>query len=306
MKSIYDLVIIGGGPAGITAGIYAARHNLETLLIAKNFGGQMARKTVAIENYTGFEEISGQELIQKFEKHLRKQKIDIEMDDVIELKKSDNNFSVFTKAKRTFESKAVIVATGAEPKLLNVPGEEEFIGRGVSYCVACDGPIFAQKTVAVIGGGNSSLEAALFLETYAKKIYILERSPDIKADAVLKEKVKKSDKIEVMVNVAVKEIRGDKFVNSIIYRNLGVNQLNTLPVDGIFIEIGLQPATSFLKDLVDFNEKNEIMVDPKTNQTKTFGLFAAGDVDSLPYKQIIIAAGEGAKAAISANNYIKI
>jgi len=260
---------------------------------------------VAIENYTGFEEISGLALIQKFEKHLRKQKINIRAYEVSELKKINDNFSVFTKERKQFEAKAVIVATGAEPKLLNVPGEKEFIGRGVSYCVACDGPMFNNKTVAVIGGGNSSLEAAVFLETYAKKIYILEYSSRVKADISLQEKVRKFDKIDIIMDAAVKEISGDKFVNSIIYQNLKIDQKITLPVDGIFVEIGLRPAASSVKNLVDFNERNEIIIDPKTNETKTVGLFAAGDVGSIPYKQIIISAGDGAKAALSANNYIK-
>jgi len=188
----YDLIIIGGGPAGITAGIYGARQKLNTLLITKSFGGQVARKVVMIENYPGFEEISGMELIQKFEKHLRKQKIDIERDEVSKVKKIKEHFIVITKSKNRFESKAVIVASGADPRPLEVPGEKKFIGRGLSYCVNCDGPLFEGKTVAVIGGGNSAFEAAIFLSKIAKKIYILEYGEVVKADAENQDRVKKT------------------------------------------------------------------------------------------------------------------
>lgn len=302
---MYDLIIIGGGPAGITAGIYAARQNLNTLLITKNFGGQMARKTVAIENYPGFKEISGIELVQKFEQQLRRQEISIEIDEVTKLEKKDSKFSVSTKSKNQFETKTVIVATGADPRSLEIPGEKEFIGRGVSYCTACDGPIFGGKTVAVVGGGNSGFEAAIFLSNYAPKIYILEYGPEVKADKKNQEKTQETGKIEVILNVALKEIKGQKFVNTIVYQDLKAKELKTLEVEGVFVEIGLQPATSFLKDLVDFNERDEIVVDPRTGETKTPGLFAAGDVDCVPYKQIVIAAGEGAKAAFSVYNYIQ-
>ena len=301
----YDLIIIGGGPAGVTAGIYAARQKLNTLLITKSFGGQVARKAVAIENYPGFEEISGMELIKKFEKHLRKQKVDIERDEVTKLKKIGNHFFVQTKSKNRFQSKAVIVASGADPRPLEVPGEKEFIGKGLSYCVTCDGPLFEGKTVAVIGGGNAGFEAAIALSNWAKKIYILEFGEKIRADETNQEIVKKTGKVEVITNAEVREIQGAQFVNSLIYQDRKTKKEIKLPVDGIFVEIGSQPATSFVKGLVDFNERDEILVDPKTSQTSLPGLFAAGDIDNVPYKQIVIAAGEGAKAAISAYNYIK-
>lgn len=301
---IYDLIIIGGGPAGAAAGIYSARQKLNTLLIAKDFGGQMARKAVDIENYPGFERITGIDLIQKFEKHLRKNQIDIERDFVGKVKKISGGFSVSTKSRKEFQAKAVIVASGADPRPLEVPGEKEFIGKGVSYCTACDGPLFADKDVAVVGGGNSGFEAALSLKSYAKKVYILEFSPQLKADESNQTLAKKSGIIEVITNAALKEIRGDKFVNSIVYQDRASNKLITIKLEGVFVEIGSQPATSFVKDLVDFSEKDEIKIDPKTNTTKTPGLFAAGDVTDVRYKQIVIAAGEGCKAALSAYEYI--
>jgi len=301
----YDLIIIGGGPAGITAGIYAARQKLNTLLITKAFGGQVARKAVAIENYPGFEEISGLELIQKLEKHLRKQKIDIERDEVTKLKKIGNHFFVQTKSKNRFQSKAIIVASGADPRPLEVEGEKKYIGRGLSYCPTCDGPLFEKKTVAVIGGGNSAFEAAIFLSKIAKKIYILEYGEKVGADQINQERVKKTGKVEIITNAALKKINGKQFINSIVYQDRITNKEKTLPLSGVFVEIGSQPATSFVKGLVDFNEKDEIKVNPFTGETKTPGLFAAGDADEVPYKQIVIAAGEGAKTALSVYNYLQ-
>jgi len=302
---MYDLIIIGGGPAGITAGIYATRQKLNTLLITKSFGGQVAKKAVAIENYPGFAEISGLELIRRFEKHLRKQKIDIERDEVTKIKKIGKKFFVQTKSKHQFQAKAVIVASGADPRPLEVEGEKKYIGRGLSYCPTCDGPLFEGKTVAIIGGGNAGFEAAIFLSLIAKKIYILEYGKKVGADEINQERVKKTGKVEVITNVAIKKIQGDQFVNSLVYEDRKTGREKTLAVEGVFIEIGSQPATSFIKGLVDFNEKDEIIVNPKTGETRIPGLFAAGDIDDVPYKQIVIAAGEGTKAALSAYNYLQ-
>lgn len=302
---MYDLIIIGGGPAGITAGIYATRQKLNTLLITKSFGGQVAKKAVAIENYPGFAEISGLELIRRFKKHLRKQKIDIERDEVTKIKKIGKKFFVQTKSKHQFQAKAVIVASGADPRPLEVEGEKKYIGRGLSYCPTCDGPLFEGKTVAIIGGGNAGFEAAIFLSLIAKKIYILEYGKKVGADEINQERVKKTKKVEVITNVAIKKIQGDQFVNSLVYEDRKTGREKTLAVEGVFIEIGSQPATSFIKGLVDFNEKDEIIVNPKTGETRIPGLFAAGDIDDVPYKQIVIAAGEGTKAALSAYNYLQ-
>jgi len=302
---IYDLIIIGGGPAGMTAGIYAARQKLNTLLITKAFGGQIARKAVAIENYPGFEEISGTELIKKFEKHLRKQKVDIERDEVTKLKKIGNHFFVQTKSKNRFQSKTVIIASGADPRPLEVPGEKKFIGRGVSYCVQCDGPLFANKTVAVIGGGNAGFEAVIFLSNWAKKIYILEYGERVKADAENQERVKKTGRVKIITNAALKKIQGKQFISSVIYQDRKTKKEITLPLEGVFVEIGSQPSTSFAKDLVDFNERDEIIVEFETCETKTPGLFAAGDVNVGSFKQIVTAAGEGAKAALAAYDYLE-
>ncbi len=306
---MYDLIIVGGGPAGVTAGIYAARQKLNTLLITKEFGGQMMGKAVAIKNYPGFEEISALELIQKFEKHLRKQEINIEQAEVTKLKKIGKKFSVFTKDKKRFESKAVIISSGADPRALEIPGEKEFIGRGVSYCVTCDGPLFSNKNVVVIGGGNSGFEAAIFLEKIAKIIYILEYGEKIKADIENQEKVQRMDKIQIITNAAAKEIQGGQFVSNLIYTARATEKDINLPIEGVFVEVGSHPATSFVKNLVRFNHfvnrLDEIAINPRTCETHTPGLFAAGDVSDIRYKQIVVAAGEGAKAALSVFNYLQ-
>jgi len=301
---MYDLIIIGGGPAGMTAGIYAGRLGLKTLLITKSFGGQIAKKAVSIENYPGFESISGIELVQKMEKHLRTQKIDIELDHVLNIKKKDSNFLVFAKSKKKFQAKAVILASGADPRPLEVPGEKEFIGRGVSYCSVCDGPLFKDKVVVVVGGGNAGFETAIFLAKIAKKIYILEHGSEPKAFASNQEAVKKTGKAEIITDTDLKEIKGDNFVNSIIYKDKKTKKEKTLKVEGVFVEVGYQPATAYVKGLVDFNKRDEIKVEFETCQTKTPGLFAAGDLNVGAVKQIVTAAGEGAKTAIAAYNYI--
>lgn len=305
MKDIYDLIIVGGGPAGITAGIYAARQRLNTLLITKSFGGQMVNKAVDIENYTGFEKISGFDLIQKFENHLKKNEILVEKEEVLKIDKKNNNFLVFTKSKKEFEAFTIIVASGGDPRPLEAVGEKEFIGKGVSYCVLCDGPFFKDKIVVVAGGGNAGFEAAIFLSNIVKKIYILENGLKIRAFVDNQEKIKKTGKAEIILNATLKEIKGDKFVKSIIYQDTITKELRTLEVEGVFVEIGSQPATSFVKGLVDFNERDEIKVDFETFQTKNPGLFAAGDVNVGKYKQIITSCGEGAKAALAAYDYLQ-
>ena len=306
MKNVmYDLIVIGGGPAGITAGIYATRQKLNTLLIAKGFGGQIAKKTIDIENYPGFEKISGMELIQKLEKHLRRFAVNIEMDLVVKIEKKNNFFSVLTEKKSEFQTKTIIIASGVGSRLLKIPGEEEFIGRGVSFCSVCDGPLFSNKIVAVVGGGNAGFETAFFLSKIAKEIYILEHNEKISGDLENQERIREIEKIKIITNVSVKEIKGNKFVDSIIYQDKILKEDNVLKVDGVFIEIGFLPAVLFLQNgLVDFNEKQEIKINPQTNETKTAGLFAAGDVTNVRNKQIVIAAAEGAKAALSASQYL--
>lgn len=302
---IYDLIIIGGGPAGITAGIYGARKALKVLLIAKDFIGQIG-KTSLIENYSGLPEISGADLMKNFKNHLKKFPVEIkEGYQVNSLSKENNIFNVGTIKREEFQAKAVIIASGRNPRPLKVPGETKFSNKGVSYCSTCDAPVFKRKTVAVVGGGNSGFEAALNLIPYATKVYILEISNKLLADEIEQEKARKSGKIEIIMRAKVLEIKGKNMVESIIYQDLGSNQAKELAVQGVFVQVGYLPMADFLKDLVDLSQVGEIIIDPETGATKTPGLYAAGDVTDIKYKQIIVAAGEGAKAALSAYSFLQ-
>jgi thioredoxin-disulfide reductase len=303
---IYDLIIVGGGPAGITAGIYASRQRMKTLLITKEFGGQMTEKATEVCNYPGFPRISGSELIEKFVDHLKAQEfVEIKMAEAEKIEKEGDIFTVTTTETEKIQAKSVIVATGADPRPLEVAGEKEYIGKGVSYCVTCDGPVFKNKAVAIIGGGNCGLEAALFMQNYATKIYVLEFGSELKADQENKTEIEKSDKIEVIYNAKTTEIKGQQMVSAIVYEDQKTKEIKTLEVQGVFIEIGTQPATALVKGLVDFSKRDEIISDNETFMTKTPGLFAAGDNNSGPYKQIVTAAGEGCKTALAAYDYLR-
>jgi thioredoxin-disulfide reductase len=297
---MYDLIIIGGGPAGMTAGIYAARQKLKILLITEGFGGQMAKKSIDVENYPGFIKISGFDLIKNFENHLKSKEVEIKMAKIKSLKKGSDCFLASIEGEE-FKAKSVIIASGAEPRMLNVKGEKEFIGKGVSYCPICDGPLFREKEVAIVGGGDAGCEAGIFLVNYVKKIYVLDAGPEVTASKAVYDMLNKSGKAEFLTNVKMKEIKGDKFVSSVIY-----NDEKELKVSAVFIEIGYQPATSFIESgLVDFTSKGEIIADPDTQATKEAGIFAAGDVSGGKCKQIVVAAAEGAKAALAVSKYLK-
>ena len=312
---IYDLIIIGGGPAGIAAGIYAARKKLKSLLITKDWGGQMTKAT-EIGNWPGTKKISGMDLIKQMSEHLREFEIEIkEGKEVIDLDKKGDIFTVRDN-DQAYEAKAVIIATGKIPRALNIPGEEEFKGKGVSFCATCDAPMFKDKAVAVVGGGNVGFATATDLLKYAKKIYILEFFPEMKGDSITKEKLKKTGKVEFILNAAVKEIKGKKlapyraegsgsgFVESLIYEDRKTSKDVELSVEGVFIAVGMMPKVGFAEKLVELNKIGEIVID-KDNYTKTLGLFAAGDITDIKYEQIVIAAGEGAKAALAATEYLK-
>jgi len=303
MTSIYDLIIIGGGPAGITAGIYAARKKLKTLLITEEWGGQMTKAT-EIGNWPGTKMISGNDLIKQMSEHLKMFEIEIkEGKEVIDLDKKGDIFTVRDN-DQVYEAKAVIIATGKIPRALNIPGEEEYKGKGVSFCATCDAPMFKNKTVAVIGGGNAGFATAIDLIKYAKKIYILEFFPEMKGDIVTKEKLEKSGKVEFILNAAVKEIKGTKFVENLTYEDRRTSKDHEIEVEGVFISIGMMPKAGFAEKLVELNKIGEIVID-KDNYTKTPGVFAAGDISDIKYEQIVIACGEGAKAALAATDYLK-
>src|SRR6056297_4035912 len=300
---MYDLIVIGGGPAGTTAAIYGKRQKLKTLLITKDFQGQIGKKPIPIQNWPGLNEISGPDLMSNFKNHLKNLDIKTKESTIKEINKKDNIFKVKIK-KEEYESKTVVIASGSDPRPLEFPGEKEYIGKGVSYCAICDGSVYQDENVAVVGGGDAGLETALYLKDIANKIYILKFMNELKAKDSLKETIKNLDNTEVLTGVKLKEIKGDKFVSSIIYQERKGKAEKELEVEGVFVQIGYQPATAFVNKLVDFNKKDEIKVDPWTGATKTKGLYAAGDVTNVKYNQLIIAAGMGATAALSVFHYL--
>ncbi|MEM7819737.1 MAG: thioredoxin-disulfide reductase [Candidatus Aenigmatarchaeota archaeon] len=299
---MYDVIIVGAGPAGLTAAIYTTRKKMKTLVISKNIGGQTAI-TNDIENYPGFDKINGYELMTKLENQAIKFGAEIKFGEVNKIEKKENIFLVKTE-NEIYECRSVILAFGKTPKSLEIPGESTYKGRGVSYCATCDAPLFDDKTVVVVGGGNSALEAALLLSKIAKKIYIIHRRDAFRGDELTIDNVKKNKKIELVLNSVPIEIKGDKFVRSLTIQDVNTKQKKELNVDGIFVEIGYEVKTDFLKDFVKLDDKGQIIVNEYC-ETSQPGVFAAGDVTNVPYKQIVISAGEGAKAGISAYNYIQ-
>ena len=296
---IYDLIIVGAGPAGITAAVYAARKKIDFIVITADVGGQAAWSS-DIENYTGYQFVTGPELVAKFEEHMRAYNIDVrENEPVTQLEKIENNIVIKTK-KGSYRARTAIIASGKVSKELNVPGEKEFKNRGVTYCATCDGPLFAQKDVAVIGGGNSALDAAIQLIKIAGHVYVINSAPALTGDKIMQEKVASSGKATVLNSAQVSAILGDKVVSGIKVKRQGKEE--AFSVEGVFIEIGLVPNSGFAKE-VKKNEYGEIIVDCG-NQTSMPGVFAAGDVTSVPEKQIVIAAGEGSKAALGAFRYL--
>jgi len=295
----YDVIIIGGGPAGITAAIYTARRLLSTLVITKEPGGQVV-KTPDIENYPGFELISGPELAQKFMSQAKKFGAEIMYDEVILLDQKNNEF-IISGQKEKYRSKSLILAFGKVPRKLNIPGETEFKGRGISYCSTCDANFFKGKNVAVNGGGNSAFDAALLLSKTAKEVYLIHRRDEFTAEEVLIEKVKKAKNVEIITSATIEKIEGDQTVKSITIRHQ--NKDKKIKVDGLFIEIGYIVEDGLIKNFVKMDEKNQIIVG-KDYKTSRPGVFAAGDLTNSYYKQIVISAGEGAIAALSTAKYL--
>ena len=296
---MYDLIIIGAGPAGITASVYAARKKIEFLVISKDVGGQAAWSG-DIDNYTGYQCITGPELAAKFEEHMRKYDIPLKVDETVRDISKTGQVITVTTDKASYEARSVIIASGKRTKELNVPGEKEFKNRGLTYCATCDGPLFANKDVAVIGGGNSALDAVLQLRRIAKRIYLVNIIDTLSGDAVMREQVEVDSSVMVLNSAQVTGILGDKFVNGIKILRQGKEE--ALAVQGVFVEIGLLPNSEFAK-VIEKNQLQEIIINCH-NETNIPGIFAAGDVTDVPEKQIIIAAGEGSKACLSAFRYL--
>ena len=303
MNKIYDSIIIGASAAGISSAIYLKRQGLDFLVITKDIGGEMALSGI-VENYPGFVKTTGVELTQAFENHLKSYEITPIFDEVVSLRKENNIFIVKTVNSDEYYSKTVIVASGAKPKKLNVPGEEKFYNKGISYCSVCDLPLFKNKIVAIIGGGNSALESGIMANNICQKAYIINKNPKFKGDKILIEEIKKKEKVEIIYNALTQEIYGNQFVEGIKYLDLNTNEMKDLKVDGVFIHIGLKPNSEFIPD--DWGIKNnygEIIVD-KFCQTSIPGFFAAGDVTDFPHKQIGVAVGQGIAAGLGVINYL--
>lgn len=296
----YDVLIIGAGPAGLTAGVYCARKMLKTIIVSENIGGQ-ALESWAIENYMGYRLVTGEDLMKKFEEQVRNLSIRLELDRVTGIKKENGLFVASTASEMKVKARCVIFTQGNRPKKLGVANEEQYLGRGLSICSTCDGPLYREKKIAVVGGGNSALQTAIEMSSIAKSVDLIVRST-IRADAVYIEKLHAKTNVTVHLNTQITALHGDKFLSSVTIRDDKGTEKDLL-LDGVFIEIGWLPNTDILDGFVALNEKKEIIIDCN-GRTSAPGVFAAGDVTSVKNKQIIIAAGDGAKAALEATEYL--
>jgi alkyl hydroperoxide reductase subunit F len=304
---MFDLTIIGGGPAGVAAGVYAARKQLKTLFIAKEFGGQSVVSD-EIQNWIGTEKIPGIELAKNLEKHLRAYAGDfVTIKDALEVGKVSQINGGFTieTSSGNFESKTVLVTTGSARRKLTMQGATEFDGRGISYCASCDGPIYADQDVVVIGGGNAAFESAAQLLAYCKSVTLLNRSEQFKADEVTVKKVSEHKNFKIITNAETTAITGEKFVSGLTYKNIQTGEETSIAVTGVFVEIGAFPATGFVKDLVTLNKFGAVVTDPKDQRTSVEGLWAAGDCTDGLYHQNNIAAGDAVKALEDIYLYLK-
>jgi thioredoxin reductase (NADPH) len=300
---MHDLIIIGGGPAGFTAAIYAARRAVKTLVLAKEFGGQAVYAS-KVENFPGFDLIPGYELMEKIKNQAGKLGAEIKNVEAAEIKKESDIFSVRDKDGNVYEGKSLILSFGAVPRKLGLPNEDKFKGNGISYCATCDAPFFKNKNVAVVGGGNAALDAALLLAKFAKQVYLIHRRDEFKAEEVRVNDAKKLQNVEIISNSEVKEIKGEKNIRGVMVQKNDTGETRDLEVNGIFVEIGHIVESDFVSKMVALDERKQIVVNDK-NETNVPGVFAAGDATTIPYKQIVIAAGDGAKAALSAYSYLQ-
>ena len=300
---MYDLIVIGAGPAGMTAAVYAARKRLNILLVSKDFGGQLLW-SAGVENYMGYQFIEGPELMAKFDQQVKQFPITQRIGQgVASLTLADGWFSVRTDNDEIYQGKSVIIATGKSPRQLNVPGEDRLKGRGVTYCAVCDGPLFADEVVAVVGGGNSALEAVDDMVKIASHVHLVSKTA-LEGDQVLIDKLEAADNLTVHLHHDVAEIAGTERVEAITIRDVNSGEEQAIAVGGVLVEIGLIPNTEIAKGIAMLNGKDEIEV-TSSGETGTPGLLAAGDVTDVPEKQIVVAAGEGAKAALQAQRYLQ-
>lgn len=306
-KPAFDVLVIGGGPAGAAAAIYAARKGIRTGVAAERFGGQVL-DTMAIENFISVQETEGPKLARALEEHVKQYEVDImnlqRATALVPAKAAGELHEVRFESGASLKAKTLILSTGARWREMNVPGEQEYRGRGVAYCPHCDGPLFKGKRVAVIGGGNSGVEAAIDLAGIVAHVTLIEFDDRLRADAVLQKKLGSLSNVTIIKSALTTEVKGDgQKVNGLVYKDRSTDELRTLELEGIFVQIGLLPNSEWLKGVVELTPRGEIIVDAK-GQTNIHGVFAAGDVTTVPYKQIVIAVGEGAKASLSAFDHL--
>ncbi len=302
-KLTYDLIIIGAGPAGLTAGLYAARSRLNVLLVeSKAPGGQLVNIDL-LENYPGFPEgVSGMDLVQRLQDQAEKFGLEVAIEEVVSLR-VDGEVKTIETSRRELKAKSVIVASGSVPRRLGVPGEDRFVGRGVSYCATCDGALYRDREVLVVGGGDSALTEALFLTRFARKVKIVHRRDKLRAVGVLQDRARANDRIEFRLESVVEEIRGEEQVKAVILRHVGTGKRTEENTDGIFIYIGANPATGFLPPEVQCEEDGYVVTGTNL-ETSVEGIFAAGDVRVTPLRQVATAVGDGAVAAMAAEEYL--
>lgn len=302
--TLYDVIIIGGGPAGLTAGLYSSRARMKTLLLEKMIMGGQVMTTTKVENYPGFPGgIDGPDLMIRFQEHCQEFGLETSTGDVTDLR-LDGVEKVVTVDGEELRARAVVITTGAEPSKLDVPGEVEFTGRGVSYCATCDGAFFREQEIAIVGGGDTAAEEALFLTRFAKKVYLIHRRDSLRATKLLQDRVFANEKIEPVWNSVVKEVKGDQTgMVSVDLRDTATDEIRDLPLQGLFVAIGVTPKAHFLTEVLDLDADGHILTDPEC-RTSMPGVFAAGDVRKKLLKQIATAVGDGAVAAIMAEKYV--
>lgn len=301
-RKIFDIIILGGGPAGFSSAIYAARGAVSTAIVDINMLGGQPSNYLELENYPGFQLVGGYDLMEKFEEHA--DKFGVEKFPMQEITKIDlAKKKIYTK-EYEFSAKSIIIATGAQPMKLGVKGEKEFVGRGVSYCAVCDGAFYKDKIVAVVGGGNSAIEEAMYLTKFAKKVYVIHRRDKLRADKILQEKAFKNQKIEFIWNSIVLEIQGENTVKSIVLKNLQTDKISELKIDGIFPYIGISPNTELFSGQLNQDKYGFIITDT-TMATSVDGVYAIGDVHNTPLRQVVTAASDGAIGATYALRYIE-
>ena len=298
----FDTIILGGGPAGLSAAIYASRGAVSTAIVDLNMLGGQPSNYLELENYPGFQVIGGYDLMEKFEEHA--DKFGVKKFPMQEIQSVDLKTKTIVTNEYEFKAKTIIIATGAQPMKLGVPGEKEFVGRGVSYCAVCDGAFYRNKIVAVVGGGNAAVEEAMYLTKFADKVYVIHRRNELRADKIVQERAFKNDKIEFIWDSVVKEIKGDNLVNTAVLENVKTKETSNLSVNGVFPYIGMTPNVENISGQLQQDARGFIVTD-ETMATSVEGVFAVGDVRTTPLRQVITAAADGAIGAVYAVKYLE-